>query len=137
MNNVQVNMVAVILATLSTFVVGMIWYAKPLFGESWRKMIGLSEAQQKKGMPQALVLSLVFSFLTAYVLAHVTYLSNNFFHDSFMKDALQTAFWIWLGFFAATTVRQNAFEQRPMKLTLINAGNQLATLMVMGYIIGL
>ena len=30
--NVDINYLAVVLAALSSFVVGMIWYAKPVFG---------------------------------------------------------------------------------------------------------
>jgi hypothetical protein len=53
-----------------------------------------------------------------------------------MESALNTSFWLWLGISAADAVRMDAFEQRPMKLTAINAGNRLATMMVMGLIIG-
>ncbi len=134
--NVDVNYVAVLLAALSTFVVGMIWYSKPVFGAVWADMVHLSEAQQKKGMPKAMAFSLVAALVTAYVLAHVSFLSNSYFGNSFMQDSLSTAFWLWLGISAANTVRQDSFEQRRKKLTAINMGNQLATLLAMGAIIG-
>lgn len=134
---VQVNMWAVLLATLSSFVVGFVWYARPVFGNAWMKLVGMDSSKQQTGMAKAMASAFVASFVMAYVLAHVTYLSNNFFHDSFMKDALQTAFWLWLGLSAATLVVHDAFEQRPMKLTIMNMGNQLATLLAMGFIIGL
>jgi hypothetical protein len=134
--NVDVNYLAVFLAALSAFVVGFIWYSKPLFGTTWADMVRLSDAQQKKGMPKALAFALVASLATAYVLAHVAFLSNSYFGNSFMQDSLSTAFWLWLGISAANTVRLDSFEQRRKKLTLINLGNQLATLLVMGAIIG-
>ncbi|MCB9823115.1 DUF1761 family protein, partial [Candidatus Nomurabacteria bacterium] len=40
MGNVDVNYVAVLLAALSSFAVGMVWYAKPVFGAKWMKMVG-------------------------------------------------------------------------------------------------
>lgn len=133
----QVNYVAVLLAALSSFVVGMVWYAKPVFGNAWSKLVGLSEEKQKQGRAVAMGRSLVAALLTAYVLAHVTYLSNNFYStNSFMSSALQTAFWLWLGIAATTIVVHDAFEQRPMKLTAMNIGNQLFTLLAMGLIIG-
>ncbi len=134
--DVQVNYLAVLLAALSSFVVGMVWYAKPLFGAAWMKMVGLTDEKQKAGMAMAMGKSLIASLLTAYVLSHVTYISMHFFNVSFMESALNTSFWLWLGISAADIVRMDAFEQRPMKLTAINAGNRLATLMVMGLIIG-
>ncbi len=133
---VQVNMYAVLLATLSSFVVGFVWYAKPVFGNAWMKLVKMDDKKQKDGMAKAMVFALVTSFLMAYVLAHVTYLANSFFHNSYMSDALQTAFWLWLGISATTIVMHDAFEQRPMKLTAMNLGNQLATLLAMGFIIG-
>lgn len=135
--NVDVNYLAVVLAALSTFVVGMIWYAKPLFGSSWSSMVGLSDKQQKAGMGKAMAKSLVAALLTAYVLAHLAFLANSYFGNSFLQDSLSTAFWVWLGISAANTVRQDSFEQRRMKLTAINMGSQLATLLTMGLIIGL
>ena len=135
--NVDVNYLAGVLAALSTFVVGMIWYARPVFGSAWAKMVGLDDKQQRAGMPKAMAKSLVAALVTAYVLAHVAFLSNSYFGNSFLQDSLSTAFWLWLGLTAANTVRQDSFEQRRMKLTAINMGNQLATLLVMGLIIGL
>jgi hypothetical protein len=43
----------------------------------------------------------LWRLVTAFVLAHVTFVANKFFHNSFLSDALQTAFWLWLGFTAA------------------------------------
>ena len=134
--NVDINYLAVLLATLSSFVVGMVWYSRPLFGATWMGMVGMTDAKQKKGMAKALAISLVASFLMAYILAHVTFLSNSYFSNSFLQDALTTAFWLWLGLSATTIVRQDAFEQRRMKLTAITLGSNLATLLVMGLIIG-
>lgn len=78
----------------------------------------------------------VASLVTAYILAHVTYLANYFFRDSFMSDALTTAFWLWLGFTAARLYVHDTFEMRRKKLTLLNAMHELVTVLVMALIIG-
>lgn len=135
--NVDVNYLAVLLAALSSFVIGMIWYAKPVFGGVWGDMVKLSESQQKKGMPKAMAFTFVASLLTAYILAHVTFLSNSYFGNSFLQDALSTSFWLGIGIAATTIVTHDAFEQRRMKLTAINVGSRVATLLTMGLIIGL
>jgi hypothetical protein len=79
----------------------------------------------------------VASLITAYVLAHVTFLSNNFFHNSYLQDALTTAFWVWLGFTAVRLFTHDVFEGRRKKLTLLNSAHELVTFLVMGLIIGL
>jgi cation transport ATPase len=135
--DVQVNYLAVLLAGVSTMVVGSIWYAKPVFGETWRKLVGLDEKKMSENAVKALSLTFLASLVSAYVLAHVTYLSNSFFGNSFLQDALSTAFWLWLGFTAARILTHDLFENRPTKLTIMSLGNELVTIMVMGLVIGL
>lgn len=134
---VEVNYLAVLLAALSSFVVGFVWYSKPVFGTMWSEMVKLSEKQQKSGMAKAMVMSLIAALVMAYVVAHVSFLSNVYFSNSFLQDSLNTAFWLGLGISATTIVTQDAFEQRRRKLTAINVGYQFLALLTMGLIIGL
>ncbi len=135
--DVQVNYLAVGLAMLSSMVVGSIWYARPVFGNLWIK---LAKVDMKKDSGSAWVpiaVTAVVSLITAYVLAHVAYLSNQFFHDSFLQDTMATAFWLWLGFTGARFITHDAFEGRPPMLTLLNVTHELVTIMLMALVIGL
>ena len=134
--NVEINWLAVVLAAASSMVVGSIWYAKAVFGKTWQKLVGMDDKKMKSGAGPAMGMAVVASFITAYILAHVAFLSHNFFNHSFLQDSVMTAFWLWLGISATTIIVHDAFEQRPSQLTLMNIGNQFATLMVMGIIIG-
>lgn len=135
--DVEVNYLAVLLAAVSSMIVGMIWYAKPVFGGEWQKLVKLSDKDMKDWAPFALVVAFVSSLVMAYVLAHVTYLSNVFFGNSFLQDALTTGLWLWLGFMGIRLFMHDQFERRRKKLSVINAGNELVTIMVMALIIGL
>ncbi|MGC9355126.1 MAG: DUF1761 domain-containing protein, partial [Mariniphaga sp.] len=44
----SINYLAVIVAALSSFMVGWIWYG-PLFGKSWMKLHGFTEEELKEG----------------------------------------------------------------------------------------
>jgi ABC-type Fe3+ transport system permease subunit len=136
---VMVNWWAVILATLSSMIVGSIWYARPVFGKAWMKLAGISDKdmQKKSNVATPIIITLVVSFLTAYILAHVTFLANHFFHNSFLQDALSTAFWLWLGFTAARVITHDVFEGRPWRLTFMTITHELVTIVVMALIIGL
>ena len=135
--DVQVNYLAVFLAMASSMAVGAFWYAQGVFGKTWFKLARIEPP--KKGDPiwKPMVTTAVVSLITAYVLAHVAYLSNQYFANSFLQDSLSTAFWLWLGFTAARFITHDAFEGRPMQLTAINLGNEFVTIMVMGLVIGL
>lgn len=134
---VEVNLWAVLLAAVTAMVIGFVWYAKPVFGSTWMKLIGMSEQKAKEASGIAMLWAVLSSLLTAYVLAHVIYLSNVFYEQDFLESALMTAVWVWLGFFLTTAVMHDGFEQRRKKLTAINAGNSLVTLLAMALVIGL
>lgn len=134
---VQINLLAVVLAMLSSMVVGSIWYAQSVFGKKWMKLARIDTSKNKGPVWLPIAITAVVSLITAYVLAHVAFLSNHFFQNTFLEDALNTAFWMWLGFTAARFITHDAFEGRPHKLTIINIGNEFTTIMLMGLIIGL
>lgn len=137
--DVSVNLLAVLLAALSTMVVGSIWYAQGVFGKTWGKLakVDMSKTPKSGEMVWLMGSTFVASLITAYVLAHVAFLSNNFFQNSFLQDTMTTAFWLWLGFIVTRIYVHDAFEGRRKKLTVLNAAHELVTVLVMGLIIGL
>jgi hypothetical protein len=136
--NVEVNYWAVLLAAVSSMIVGSIWYARGVFGNTWGKLAGIKMDRKPTTSEMSVLLGLTFvaSLITAYILAHLAFLSNYFFGHSFMQDAITTAFWVWLGFTAARIATHDLFEGRRKKLTLLNITHELVTLLVMGLIIG-
>lgn len=135
--DVEVNYLAVFLAAASSMVVGSIWYAPKVFGNTWMKLAKIEPKKQMSTSDKLMFLWVfLLSLLTAYVLAHVSFLSNQYFEHSFMQDALSTAFWVWLGFVVTRILTHNMFDRRPGKLTLLAFGNEFVTIMLMGLIIG-
>ncbi len=136
---VEVNYWAVLLAAISSMVVGSIWYLPNVFGKSWAKLAGLKmDKKVSQGqMASMYVLTFIGSLITAYVLAHVSFIANQFFKNSFFQDTLMTAFWLWLGFTAVRLMVHDLFEGRRKMLTVLNGIHELVTVMVMAFIIGL
>jgi hypothetical protein len=137
--DVQVNLWAVFFAAVSSMIVGSIWYAKGAFGSTWGKLakVDMSKTPKPNEMFMLLAWTFVASLVTAYVLAHVTYLSNTFFQNDFLEDALTTGFWLWLGLVATRLYVHDSFEGRRKKLTVLNVSHELVTIMVMVFVIGL
>jgi hypothetical protein len=133
--DVQVNMWAVVLATLSSVAVGMVWYHPKVLGGKWVK---LAKIDPKKGdMKWSMGSVWLSSFVLAYVLAHFITLAHSYFvGNSFWRDAINTAFWVWIGFQALRNFMHDQFNQRRKKETLIHMGNDLVTIIVMAIIIG-
>lgn len=135
--DVQVNLLAVFVAMLSSLVVGSTWYARSVFGTTWIKLAKIKLDKDGPSVWRPIAITMVVSLITAYVLAHMAYLSNQHFGNSFLQDSLTTAFWLWLGLTAARFITHDAFEGRPSQLTIINIGNEFATILLMGLVIGL
>lgn len=136
--DVSVNYLAVFLAAAASMAIGSAWYAKGVFGEVWAKLahVDMSKSPPTSRLVWMMATTFLASFVTAYIVAHVAFLSNNFFRNEFWQDALTTGFWLWLGLTAARIYVHDTFEGRRKKLTLITVGHELVTILIMAAIIG-
>ena len=67
----SVNYLAVLVATIASFVSGFLWYG-PLFGKKWQKMMNFTEKSMKSmnlTPMKAMTLGLITTLITVYVLA--------------------------------------------------------------------
>jgi hypothetical protein len=132
----HINYLAVIAATLSTMVVGSIWYAPKVFGNYWMKSAGVKPSGRASDAVVPIVITVLVSFVTAWVLAGAVYISQYFYHGSFLLNSLATAGILWAGFTAARFVTHDAFDRRPSGLTILNIAHELVTVLIMALIIG-
>lgn len=127
------NLVAILIAAISNMIVGMIWYAPPMFGDRWIRASGIDRklAQEKQGMAVAFGGSFLCALILAFVLEHML----RSFGPAPLGEALQTIFWLWLGFAAATRLPHYLFAGRSMELYLLEIGHDLVNFFVMGGVI--
>jgi Protein of unknown function (DUF1761) len=65
----SINWLAVLLATLASFILGSLWYG-PLFGKQWLRLVGLSQEQLEGTSPASMfVPALILTFIQASFLA--------------------------------------------------------------------
>ena len=83
-----------------------------------------------------IVVTVLVSFVTAWVLAGASTIAWHFYEGSYMVAALLTAIILWAGLTAARFITHDAFEGRPSSLTVLNIAHELVTLVIMGLIIG-
>ena len=132
----EINWLAVILATVSSMIIGAIWYARAVFGRQWMRLAKIDESTMGTGVPQ-IILTVIVSFITALVLAGSAAIAQNFYGGNFLVNTIVTAVILWAGFTAARFITHDAFERRPMALTILTIGHELVTILVMALIIGL
>ena len=131
METVQFNYPAILVAALVSFVVGGAWYSPLLFAKAWMREAGLDEAALKRAklgrvFALSFVCSLVMAFnLSAFLGAKATLAFGT-------MAGLATG----LGWVAMSLAIVYLFEQRSLKLWLINGGCQVVTYTLMGAVIG-
>ena len=131
MEPVQFNFAAVFVAALLSFALGGLWYSPILFARAWMKECGLSEAQTKQA-PLGRIFGL--SALAALVMS--------FNLAAFIGAKASLSFGLFAG--AATGIGWVAmslgviylFEQRSLRLWLINSGYQVLSYTLMGGLLG-
>jgi hypothetical protein len=133
----HLNWLAVLVAAISTMVVGFVWYSPLLFAKPWMREMGYDpddktkvQEMQKSAGP-AYFGSLIAGFLSAFTLAL-------FFHWLRVQDlhlGLMAGFHIWLGFVATVQFTGALFSKQSMKLFAINTGYQLVCYLSMSAIL--
>lgn len=124
-----INPWAVLVAALSSFVLGGVWYG-PLFGKAWNTAAGMDP--QKQGHPAkifggAFVFSLIAAMAFAYLLGPAPALTT----------AVGMGALAGVGFVAASFGINYLFAQRGATLWLIDAGYHTLQFTLFGLILGL
>ncbi|GAA3705803.1 hypothetical protein GCM10022377_19480 [Zhihengliuella alba] len=132
----DINIWAVLVATVASMLVGMAWYAPQTFGGVWMRLARVP-SEQGGSIAGPLIVSAIATFITAWVLAGSAFIAQEFYGGSFLANTLITAVILWAGFTLARFFTHDAFESRPAALTLLNSAHELVSVLAMGLVIGL
>jgi len=119
--------------TISTMVVGYVWYSKALFASQWMKLSGHNEADLKKGAGQAYTTMFVASLVMAYVLDWFLIATGK----TGWMDGAKIGMIASLGFVVTAFIGDFAFNKKPWSLFWIFAGFQLVSTTIAGAILGM
>lgn len=126
----QFNIWAVIVAAVSTFLIGGLWYSPAVFGKAWMRENGFTEEGMKNS-------NMVKIFGLAFFLAVIASINLAMFMGEENRWQMG-AFWGFLagfGWVATFVGTHYLFERRSFTLFLINAGYSIVALTVMGVIL--
>jgi Protein of unknown function (DUF1761) len=126
----EINWLGAAVAALATFLIGGPWYSKALFGDRWRRAMGVS-ADAKPGHPAR-----VFGLAYVFSIVATACLSTLIAPAAGALDGL----WIGLGIglcIVATSFGVNyMFANRPAAALLIDGGYHVAQFAAFGLILG-
>lgn len=132
MENVSINYLAVLVAALSMFFIGGLWYSSKLFGKQWLKELGKDDSFLETGNMKlifggAFVLALIMAFnLAGFVSGYESWTWG-------LTGGVLAGF----GWVAMSIGIIYLFERRSFKMFAINAGYIVVSFIVMGLILGL
>lgn len=125
------NWIAVLAAAVAAFLLGTAWYSRRLFGTMWMQEIGLTEEAVRQSNAK-----LIFCGTFVLQLVGATALALFLTPDSGWLVGLQYGLLVGLCWIATTYGITYFFEQRSLRLYLINAGHYVLMFACMGAIIG-
>ncbi|PCJ16185.1 MAG: hypothetical protein COB04_11595 [Gammaproteobacteria bacterium] len=130
----SINYIAVLVATIASYLLGFAWYHWAVFGEAWANALGITkeEADNTEGLGGAFIMSLISGLTKALLIALLIAVTNisGVLGGAFFGAVVATVFTITsLGYY-------NGFARTSSKLTLINSAHSIVELTLIGAIIG-
>lgn len=131
METSSIDYLAVVVAAISTFAVGGLWYSPLLFGGRWQRLTGLTDAELTRGAAG------VFGGAFVLQLAMTLNLAMFLGPQPGAPFALGASFAAGFGWVALGMGVTFLFERRPLALWLIDGGYHAVAFTVAGAVLGL
>lgn len=122
--------VAVVLAGLSFFALGGLWYTV-LFGKMWREEMGITDEQMEGASP--MVMQFVWSILVSLVIAFTL---SRLIGGAGTEYGCKVGAGTGAGIGAAILAQNYVYESKSLRFFAINAAYVVVGLTIMGTIIG-
>jgi len=135
----KINIVAILVAVVVNFILGSLWYM-PLFGKLWGKEMGYdinvkpAKSEMMKGMAFMVIGNFLFAFVFAHNIAAWQFVPG-IKEMGTVVNAVMAAIFTWVGFYVPGNLTATVWEKKSWKLFAINAGYQLASLLVVSFIL--
>jgi hypothetical protein len=131
------NYLAIVIAAVAAWLVSAAWYMS--LGRIWMAALSKTPEQmaadrQKLGMHLPFVYAFIADIVIAWMLAGV--LGHLGPGEVTLRNGVISGAFLWFGFVATTTTVNYSFAGRDWRLLLIDAGNWLVVLIVVGAIVG-
>ncbi|HZO03564.1 MAG TPA: DUF1761 domain-containing protein [Burkholderiales bacterium] len=127
-----INLLAVVVAAASSFMLGGLWYSPKLFGDAWNRENGANPKAPGGGHP-ARVFGIAFAFSLLAALAFAWLLGPN----PPLQHAVLMGLVAGIGFVAASFGINYQFANRSALLWAIDGGYHTAQFVLFGLILGL
>lgn len=127
----QVNWLSVVIANLSAFAIGSLWYSPVLFGKIWQKEVKISDIDLKNA-------NMLATFGTSFLLSLIAAIGLDLFigREAGWDTGLLAGLFVGVVWIATALGINYLYAQKSFRLFLIDAGYFVVFLPAMGAILG-
>ena len=134
MLNVNLHFFMIIgLAVAASMALCAFWYSPKVFGNTWQKLAGVKNASDKDCRKMMLFTAVAKAAMATTLLMVITWAGGSIVST---KGGIAVGLLMGFGFSCMSLLTSSIWENKPPKLFVITATNQLASLALMGAIIG-
>lgn len=135
--SIEINIWAILVATVMSMVIGYIWYGSQTFGfgKTWARLASID--LKKPSSPLAMLSAAVSALVMATALSVVAYVTHQYLGGGYFTASVASGLFVWIGFQGLRMFQRAQFNQDQHAETAIHIGNELATTMAMALVIGL
>ena len=130
----DVTLWPIVVAGIVNVVIGAAWYHPRVFGSLWMRLNAITPEMAEKGKRRVVYYSLV-----ALAAGMIAAYGMNYFGIAWgvydVIGAIELAFWCWVGFVAPTMLGQVLWDQKPVRVYLINVSYWLVSFIAMAIIL--
>jgi len=127
----DINIWAVLVAAVSSFLLGGLWYSPMLFLEPWNRAMKRSAEDQQPHPAKTFGLAFAFALLSAFLFAHLLGPAPELLY------AVHMGLIVGLGLVAASFGINYQFADRPFSALFIDGGYHTFQFVLYGVILGL
>ena len=137
----DINFLAIIIAAVTAFILGGLWYSQYLFGKKFMQLTGMNssvlnteeKAAGKKRANRAMGITFIALLVTAFALERIQY----YLIRPRLCFSIGVAIFFWLAFAAATNISEYLYvtKPRPWLLFVLNQAYVLTSFILMTLVI--
>ncbi|PIN70341.1 hypothetical protein COV93_01910 [Candidatus Woesearchaeota archaeon CG11_big_fil_rev_8_21_14_0_20_43_8] len=127
-----INFIAVLFAAALSVALGALWYSPAFFGKAWMRLTGINHKDLEKAKKKGMGKNYIAGFLAAIVTSLVLSIFIVYVGVWNLSGGAMIAILVWMGFVATNSLGMILWENKSVKLYLINNGFQLVSLVLMG-----
>ena len=126
----EINWLAVVIVSLIYFAIHFFWYFPFAFGNLWLKLVG-KESEPKSKIIRDTIIMVPTNFITILIIDITLILAG----ITEIGPALLLSLLLWLGFVATIGINQTNFNDRGLKLFLLEYSVYLICFLISGIIL--